>query len=350
MRQDERKMVLTASAMAEVQRTLGAAAVEEFMVPERARANVVGIGAGVKWKGGQPTGEPALVVLVAQKVEREQLSAAQLVPEKLADMQTDILAIGYPVAGGGETVEAGTQTLAIRIRPAEGGWSVGHVNITAGTIATCVYDILPGGSVSPPAHGTGIPSRYYILSNNHVLANSNAASPGDPILQPGPIDGGTNPADRIATLSRFIPITMDPPVPRPQHRNLVDAATAEGQFHDLDREIYWIGSVRGWQRKANVTVGTVVQKTGRTTNFTTGRITAISATVDVGYGGGRVARFVDQIITTNISAGGDSGSLVLNLDNVAVGLLFAGSSVATIVNQIENVRSLLRVEVAEQIL
>ena len=35
---------------------------------------------------------------------------------------------------------------------------------------------------------------------------------------------------------------------------------------------------------------------------------------------------------------------------VAVGLLFAGSSIATIVNQIENVRSLLRVEVAEEIL
>jgi len=58
----------------------------------------------------------------------------------------------------------------------------------------------------------------------------------------------------------------------------------------------------------------------------------------------------DQIVTTNISAGGDSDSLVVTLDNIAVGLLFTGSSVATIVNQIENVRALLRVEVAEQIL
>jgi len=130
----------------------------------------------------------------------------------------------------------------------------------------------------------------------------------------------------------------------------VDCAIAEGQFHDLDREIYWSGVVRGWRRKANVTVGTVVKKTGRTTNSTTGRITAISATVDVNYGGGRVARLKDQIVTTNMSAGGDSGSLVLTLDNVAVGLLFAGSPIAMIANQIENVRSLLRVEVAEQIL
>ncbi|MDP3028521.1 MAG: hypothetical protein Q8O04_03330, partial [Deltaproteobacteria bacterium] len=346
---EEKKIMLTEAAVKEAQKAYSAA-VEEFLGPEKLLPNVVGMGVGVKWKKGQPTGEPALVVLVTQKVEKEQLITANMVPPKLAEMQTDVLAIGYPFAGVGEPLEAGMQTLARRIRPAEGGYSVGHLKITAGTIATCVYDILPGGTVSPPVHGIGVPPRYYILSNNHVLANSNDASLGDPILQPGPFDGGADPADRIARLSRFIPITFEPPVPRANHNNLVDAAVAEGAFHDLDREIYWSGYVRGWRRRANVTVGTVVQKTGRTTNYTTGRITAINATVDVGYGGGKVARFKDQIVTTNISAGGDSGSLVTTLDDVAVGLLFAGSSIATIINQIENVRSLLRVEVAEQIL
>lgn len=351
MAQDERRMTLTAEDVASVQR-VHSAAVEQLLpvAPARPRPNVIGVGVGTKWRNGQPTGEPALVVLVTQKLERDQLSETDLVPAQVEGMQTDVLAIGYPIAGGGEPLAVAPQSLARRIRPAEGGYSVGHVRITAGTIATCVYDILPGGAVSPPSHGLGSPPRYYILSNNHVLANSNDANLGDPILQPGPFDGGTDPADRIARLSRFIPITFDPPVPRAQHQNLVDAAVAAGEFHDLDREIYWIGYVRGWRRKANVTVGTIVQKTGRTTNYTTGRITAINATVDVGYGGGRVARFIDQIVTTNISAGGDSGSLVTTLDGVAVGLLFAGSSVATIVNQIENVRSLLRVEVAEQIL
>ncbi|MGB2865034.1 MAG: hypothetical protein WBC05_17030 [Sedimentisphaerales bacterium] len=349
MKLDEHKMVLSETAIAEAQKAHDRA-VGEFLDPARLRSNVVGLGIGVKWKNGQPTGEPALVVLVSQKLEKDQLSADDMVKSKLAEMQTDVLAIGYPFAGEGEPQEAGIQSLARRIRPAEGGYSIGHFKITAGTIATCVYDILPGGKVSPPAHGIGIPRRYYILSNNHVLANSNNAALGDPILQPGQFDGGADPADRIARLSRFIPIIFEPPVPRALHKNLVDAAVAEGQFHDLDREIYWIGYVRGWRRKANVRVGTIVQKTGRTTNYTTGRITAINATVDVGYGGGRVARFRDQIVTTNISAGGDSGSLVTTLDDVAVGLLFAGSSIATIVNQIENVRSLLKIEVTEQIL
>ena len=374
MKLNHDQMMLSENAIAEAQKA-HSEAVEEFMNPAHSRPNLLGMGVGVKWTNGEPTGEPALVALVSHKMAREELKDADLVPSQMAGMQTDVLEIGYPFAGqataqlktdlipgnngmsGGyrisETVEpldTGVELLAKRIRPAKGGYSVGHFRITAGTIGTCVYDILPEGSNNPPTHGIGIPQRYYILSNNHVLANSNDANLGDSILQPGPFDGGVNPADRIARLSRFIPITFEPAVPRNQHQNLVDAAIAEGEFHDLSRETYWIGHIRGWRRRQNVRVGDLVQKTGRTTNYTIGRITAVNATVDVGFGAGRIARFRDQIITTNMSAGGDSGSLVTSLDNVAVGLLFAGSSVATILNQIEHVRSLLRVEVAEQIL
>jgi hypothetical protein len=349
-------------------------AVEELLSPEAPHSNVVGVAAGVKWKDGEPTGAPAVLALVTHKVDKAELGEGDLVPTKIGSTRTDVLEIGFPMIErtqmhvpttvNGTAVREeeqqtvvpqvplfGAEALARRARPAEGGYSVGHFKITAGTIATCVYDLLPGAATgSQPKPGVGMPQRFYILSNNHVLANVNAAMVGDPILQPGPFDGGTLPSDLIARLSRFIPITLDPPTPRTLHRNLVDAAIAEGQFHDLDREIYWGGYVRGWRRRANVAVGTIVQKTGRTTNFTIGRITAINATVDVGFGGGRIGRFQDQIITTNMSAGGDSGSLITTPDEVAVGLLFAGSSVATIANQIENVRSLLRVEVAEQIL
>ena len=347
MATNQSKMMLKEADAASMGKALSAA-VGEYLDPQKPRSNVVGLGLGIKWKNGEPTGEPALVVLVTQKLPKDQLTTADLVPSKLKELQTDVLAVGYPFAGG--EVGAGIQTLTKRTRPAKGGYSVGHKNTTAGTIATCVYKILPGGSTNPPVHGVGIPPKYYILSNNHVLANSNAGTIGDSVLQPGPIDGGTDPADRIATLSQFVPITFAPAVPLAMQNNLVDCAIAEGQFHDLDREIYWNDFVRGWRRKAGVTVGTVVKKTGRTTNFTTGKITVIGATIDIDYGGGKVARFKDQIVTTYMSDGGDSGSLVLTLDNVAVGLLFAGSATAMIANQIENVRSLLRVEVAEQIL
>lgn len=342
-------MVLSKEKLASVEKVFSSA-VETFMMPEEAPANVIGVAQGVKWSDGKPTGKPALLVLVTHKVEEPELSKADLVPPEFKGVATDVLNIGVPIAGGDTLPNADVESLAKRARPAQGGYSVGHYKITAGTIATSVYDMLPGGTTAPPSHGAGIPSKFYILSNNHVLANCNDSNLKDAILQPGPYDGGTDPADRIGTLSRFIPLTFEPPIARNLHNNLVDAAIAEVQFHDVERQIYWSGAVRGWRRKAAIPVGTLVKKTGRTTNFTTGRITAINATVDVGYGGGKVARLQDQFISTAISAGGDSGSLVTTLDNVAVGLLFAGSSVATIFNPIENVRSLLRVEVAEQML
>jgi hypothetical protein len=343
MKENTKAMLASAEA-AKVELCYDAA--EELL---QKKANLVGFASGVKWKNGEPTGEPALIFLVDQKLTKDAIRKGDMLPAKLKEMQTDVMSVGTIFAGGAQD-GADALTLARRVRPVNGGYSVGHKNITAGTIATCVYPIQPGGTVSPPAHGIGIPNRYFILSNNHVLANVNNASIGDAILQPGPIDGGVDPADRIATLSAFIPIQLTPVIPLGSHNNLVDAAIATAQFHDIDREIYWSGPVQGWRRKALVTVGTPVKKTGRTTNFTLGRITGVNATVDVNFGGGRVGRFKDQILTTNMSAGGDSGSLITTLDNVAVGLLFAGSSSQTIANQIENVRALLKVEVADRIL
>lgn len=329
-----------------------------------ARQNVVGVALGTKWRDGQDTGEKALTVLVDTKLPESMLREEDLVPATIGNASTDVQEVGVLQAGrlgsepGKVTVENGVTTvedghltlnigeelaaareqvgalaLAKKFRPAFGGVSVGHFRITAGTLGTCCYDT----SAFP-----GKPVRTYILSNNHVLAASNAASIGDPILQPGPFDGGTFPADVIARLSRFVPIRFIQPG-QPVPLNFVDAAVAEGQFHDLDRRIYWVGDLRGVN--AAPTVGTILQKTGRTTNWTTGRVTNINATVDVNYGGGRVARFAQQILTTDMSAGGDSGSIVADLADNAVGLLFAGSTQVTVINRITLVQALLGIRV-----
>lgn len=336
---NESKTLLSVADAAKAQK-VQTEAIQELLDPNKPKENLVGVGLGIKWTDGEPTGKPALLALVKQKVAKEDLTPPDMIPPKFKEMPTDVLAVGELFAGQAEPEEVEALALAKRVRPASGGYSVGHKNITAGTLGTCVYD-----RIGPPGDPIGIPSRYYILSNNHVLAASNDASLGDVILQPGPYDGGRMPSDRIASLSRFIPITFDPPVPRALHRNLVDAAIAAGEFDELKREIHWVGHLTGWLPRSEIHVGMQVQKCGRTTNFSIGRITAVHATVDVNYGRGRVARFRDQIITTNMSAGGDSGSIIATRDNEAVGLLFAGSSVATIANHIQHVRSLLRIEI-----
>jgi len=339
---DEIKMMLSAADLAALQQ-VHSEVVEEFLYPDNLRVNVVGLGVGVKWKNNQPTGTPALMVLVTHKVEKYKLPKASLLPPILKGMDIDVIPVGRLTAKAGSSILSNKASgLTQHIRPVQGGYSIGHMDITAGTIATCVYDLLP--------QGIGIPKKYYILSNNHVLANKNNARPGDPIVQPGPIDGGCCPFDTIANLSRFIPIDFEPFVPRYLHDNIVDAAIAQGQLHNLDRAISWMGYVGGWLPQEKVKVGMIVQKTGRTTGFTRGRILATNTTVDVSYSGGKTARFKDQIVNTAMTSGGDSGSLLVTLiDHIpfAVGLHFASSSSTSIANQIEHVRSLLKVEIAE---
>lgn len=309
--------------------------------------NVVGVSLGHKQKNGVETDESVISVLVSQKMDTALLASSDRIPRKIKDVPTDILEVGDIFAGDSENatdedeVTEGTAqaasfspSLTRRIRPAMGGFSVGHYKITAGTIATCCYDLKPFPSV---------PRKYYILSNNHVLANSNDARLGDPILQPGRHDGGRNPRDMIARLTRFVPIRFHTDTSKPC--NYVDAAIAEGNLQDLNREVYWGGYVK--RLYVAPKVGDIVQKTGRTTGFTTGKISNINATVDVNYGRGRVARFCKQIITSNMGAPGDSGSLVTDREEGAVGLLFAGSSTHTIINNIAYVQGLLRIRLTE---
>jgi len=90
-------------------------------------------------------------------------------------------------------------------------------------------------------------------------------------------------------------------------------------------------------------VGMRVKKFGRTTSETKGRVDGINATINVNYGNGNVAHFVDQIIITpgNFSTGGDSGSLIVVQKGAdagkPVGLLFAGSVLLTVANPIDPV-------------
>ncbi len=195
-----------------------------------------------------------------------------------------------------------------RTRPLVPGLSVAHPAVSAGTL---------GGFVR-------LDGRLALLSNNHVLAASDAGAVGDAVLQPGPADGGT-PAGRVATLAAAVPFT--------ERGNRVDAAVAildEG----VEAEP---GRLPGGPLGATVPDGVEVEpdeeveKVGRTTGHTRGRVTAVEVDgVAVQYDDG-VHLFDDQIeiegLSGAFSAGGDSGSVVWRSgDRAPLALLFAGSS------------------------
>ncbi len=314
------------------------------------RPNVVGVGTGLKVTAGQLTDNVCVVALVRRKVRLTELAVENRVPHMLEGVPTDVLEVGDLVA---------FQSPTDRWRPAPPGVSLGHHLITAGTFGCVVHD---------RSNGTRL-----ILSNNHVLANENNAQAGACHLAARSADHGQNPQDQIATLLRFVPLHFEGEPPPPSClplswllrlaqalglkglvdslqkpavavNNLVDAAVALPQNdNDILDEILGIGNVSG------VTVaelGMTVRKSGRTTGLTTGQITILDSTVTVGYSNGRTARFDNQIITSAMSRGGDSGSLLVTASDppLAVGLLFAGSDQVTIYNPIQIVLDSLNIE------
>ena len=230
-------------------------------------------------------------------------------------------------------------SLQERRRPLIPGLSVAHVDVTAGTI----------GAFVTVAGESGL----RLLSNNHVLANEDEARPGDAVLQPGPADGGADPADRIGTFERAVALSDG-------EANLVDAAIAalaegiEAEIADYGP----LGTLAGVLE--DPAEAGAVAKRGRTTGITRGRVTAFELDgVQVGYTRGTLT-FDDQIEiestgSGSFSAGGDSGSLILTADDAprAVGLLFAGSETGgptgtglTFANSIANVLRALGVTLA----
>ena len=313
--------------------------------------NVIGVGVGYKKRGRQDTDEPAIVFFVERKMPIGALGVDDCVPKRIGRHCTDVIEVGE-VRFLGRTE---------RLRPAAPGSSIGHFKVTAGTFGAVVRDRETGNLM--------------ILSNNHVLANASdgvdgRSQQGDPVYQPGVYDGGSD-KDVIGHLERFVPIrrfrkdvecrmaamgvraanaVIHAFRPHYQMRletfgaaNLVDCAVASSVApQDLTPEIIDIGKVNG---VAVAEPGMMVKKSGRTSGITQGKITAISVTLNVSMSSGSdVVRFQDQIMTEMKSLAGDSGSLVLDEENHAVGLLFAGSNEFPVCNPIQAVLDQLDVE------
>ena len=58
------------------------------------KANVVGVGLGLRQRAGQHTGEPALVVMVSKKVPNEKLSPRDVIPASLDGVPVDVQEVG----------------------------------------------------------------------------------------------------------------------------------------------------------------------------------------------------------------------------------------------------------------
>lgn len=219
-------------------------------------------------------------------------------------------------------------------RPVPIGVSIGNINECAAGTLGCVVE--KSGS-------------RYILTNNHVIARENKATIGEAVVQPGRYDNkppcAIRTTDIIGNLADFQPIVFSTTA-----NNVMDAAIASTtpSYVSVSTLPGYYGTLGS--TIATPAIGMAIMKVGRTSSQTTGTITGINVTINVGYSSG-TARFVNQIMTSkSFSKSGDSGSLVVtNPGKNPVGLLFAGATDGTtFCNPISDILQKFNVTIATQ--
>ncbi|MGN6749224.1 MAG: hypothetical protein ACTHJS_11590 [Xanthobacteraceae bacterium] len=268
--------------------------------------NLVGIGIGHKLVKGKSTGDHAIRFYVERKIDKKVIPTSFRLPKHIGGVGTDVIETGRFVV-----LKPHRQK---RMRPVRPGCSIGcqpkDGHLMAATFGAIVAK----------------KGKHYVLSNNHVLANENRLPLGSPIFQPGLRDKNAPGKDRIAKLSHYIRLKV-------HGSNQVDCAIAL-----LAKKTRWNAAVlpRVNKLKSGIPIPAAakmaVEKTGRDTGYTTGKIEDVSMTIKVdGYPSGTL-KFIDQILIRAdgkkpFCAGGDSGSLVVDRKSKRpVGLLFGGAA------------------------
>src|ERR1700730_3559816 len=225
------------------------------------------------------------------------------------------------------------------------------VNNTAKNTITCC-----GGTLGSLVTRCGV---QYILSDNHILASSDAGTVGDAIVQPGLIDtptcttAGTN---TVANLTQFSTLQATPP----QNLDAAIAQVVAGKVDPAGKIVYLGATVdangvpvadapQGGSGlpTSSVAVGRAVAKSGRSTGLSCSTVEATNISTSVAYtvncdgtGTKFTASYTNQIgvVGGDFSGQGDSGSLIVTQDTATpVALLYAGSDMDTVGNPVADV-------------
>lgn len=212
-----------------------------------------------------------------------------------------------PVPGLAPDAQTGFAGRRASHAPIPGGVSIGHRDVTAGTSGF----LLTNGNAT------------YLAGNNHVLANTNAATYGDPIYQPGQIHDG----DVVGRLIGYVPVEDDA---------RVDLAWAE--IHpDIGVTPALVGLEPPYGEPITPDPGDEIVKTGLN-GIASGLVREVGASVTVNFGNGEQYVIRDQLVVDSVSSPGDSGSPVL-FNGRPAGMNFAGNGEVSIINPAEAIEA-----------
>ncbi len=280
-----------------------------------ARSDVVAVGVGFRTRGGKTTEDLAIRVMVAEKKPIELLRPSERLPSTLrfgslvAEVDVDQIAPPQvpPKSRPLVTPRPADPHLVTERRPVAGGFSISHYDFPIGTVAVGVQDLWTGARC--------------VLSCNHVLGRLGHGHVGDATVQPAIDDGGINPVDAVGALLRWVPLYLR------GAPNWADAAIAACAPDDVTAHVHGIGPIHESACASTVSPGDVVTKVGRSSGLTKGKVVMTDTSVNPNYkalGFDESVLFMDQIVVDIHAEYGDSGSLLLDKDNRAIGLLFGG--------------------------
>ncbi|MDX9758957.1 MAG: hypothetical protein RBU27_07330 [Bacteroidota bacterium] len=300
---------------------------ERFM----AKHGVVGTGTGLDEEGN-----PAVIIFTERELGKGIPTSIDGIP-----VIEQVVGVVEPVAGGGKTKSTASKTKSTAAKPKSSSASslattARHPRPAPIGISTSNYYDCGAGTIGVRVRGG---DNVYALSCNHVWGRLNAAQPGESILQPGSGDVACaqNTTDIIGQIAGLEPIVHLSTASNVMDATMMLTSTAElGNGTPTDG--YGIPS----STPVDPVVGMSVQKYGRTTGLTKGKISAINVTIGINYGYG-TARFVDQIAiaparkNSSFVEGGDSGSLVVTDNSTAspIGMIFAKSGSIAYANPIK---------------
>lgn len=295
-----------------------------------ARPGVTGVDINEKYTDGVATGQLSIVVYVESKTPAGDLADGEAIPATIEGIPTDVQEEKIVLHDSYTMVEAvAPQIDATQYGTLHGGISMGPCR----TVFRTPPDVPTAGNYTfVGTLGAIVIDRVtkaeMALTNFHVACVDTGWAPGDTMAQPGRPDGGSCPADVFGSLTRAV---------LSEHVDGAVVSITAGKATECTIE--GIGDVKG---HAAAVLNSDVRKRGRTTELTFGRVTSVDASVSINYGDGlgnrtlknQVRIVADTAQSAVFSAGGDSGSVVVDGNNMVIGLLFGGSTQATYANPI----------------
>lgn len=306
-----------------------------FHLPEaeaalRSKKNVVDIGIACKEIAGRHIETMCYVVYVQEKTSAAALGPADLIPEEIAGIPTDVVEIR-----SAKFLEDKAQ-----YRPLKGGIQVASNNGSwVGTLGCFAV--------------SNENSKLVMLSNHHVLYHGDETD-GDPVGQPDLTCSACCTCDIVAyNMKGVLTNKVDGAIARIGIEQIADnyvisnvvkglgeytnVNTASEQLTNDDAPIYGVAPQMSWFKSDGTVVsctvipGQRVRKVGRTTGRTIGKVIGIAAPGRVGIPQDQPPNFLDQIYivphtqngNNQFAQGGDSGSVIVNDHNQVVGLLMA---------------------------